>query len=508
MFSQSILPLLNSYRTICLQCPLIERTNVLDYLVQQFNLPLFSWNLATHNIRPLKETTVANENNCKSVSLSNALNTELKLNTIKSVLLTWQQRQDSGLLIIENGLSLIQDSGLDILLTEVLNSCQEFDKFLIFLEMNEQAVPDSLVSVIPTVSLPIPTVLDLEELAQQLNLSSELLLPGLGLYGEEICQGVRLAQASNIAIDDTLLNYKIERFQALGLALNPTPKAIDVGGMDLLKKAVHQLQLDYSSKARNLGIPLPKGWLLAGPPGTGKSFVAKLIANRLQFALVTVGVDQVKAHGAVYLSNLLSRMEAAAPIVCYFDEFDKFFEAEGQGEAAKTREVLGVLLTWLQEKRSPVFVLATLNRLDALPPELTRAGRFDKIFYVGFPKAIERKAIFELHGGRFDSRFSDGTALTMEQWQILIDQTNFYTGAEIQAIVENAVRQRFYDGLEIQLTLDDLLAAVDKITPLFTRDTERVLAMANRAKGVCEPVSSPDNSVFAPAEVNLWGEAV
>ena len=506
MFSQSLLPLLHSYRTICLQCPLIERTNVLSYLVQQFNLPLFSWNLAAQQIRPLKGTEI--DSNCKKVSPSTAIDTELEFNTIKSVLLTWQQRQDSGIIIIENGLSLINKSGLDILITEILNGCQEVNKFLIFLEMGEEGVPDSLVSVIPSLYLPIPTVPDLEQLAQQLNLSTDLLLPGLGLYGEEISQGVRLAQASNTAINDTLLNYKIERFQALGLALNPTPKAIDVGGMDLLKKAVYQLQLDYSSKARNLGIPLPKGWLLAGPPGTGKSFVAKLIANRLQFALVTVGVDQVKAHGAVYLSNLLSRMEAAAPIVCYFDEFDKFFEAEGQGEAAKTREVLGVLLTWLQEKRSPVFVLATLNRLDALPPELTRAGRFDKIFYVGFPRAIERKAIFELHGGRFDCRFKDGTALTMEQWQILIDQTNFYTGAEIQAIVENAVRQRFYDGLEIELTLDDLLAATDKITPLFTRDTERVLAMANRAKGVCEPVSSPDNSVFAPACVNLWGEGV
>ncbi len=494
MFSKPILPLLHSYQTICLQCPLIERTNVLDYLVQQFNIPLFTWNLAIHKLRPLNQTTTDTSSS--------------ELNDIKSVLLTWQERQYPGILIIENGLSLIEEAHLDILLTEVINGCQGLDKFIIFLEMKGQGGPHSLLSVIPSLSLPIPTVNDLGKLAQKLNLSTDLLLPGLGLYGEEIAQGVRLAQGTNESINDTLLHYKIERFQSLGLALNPTPKAIDVGGMDLLKKAVHQLQLDYSPHARNVGIPLPKGWLLAGPPGTGKSYVAKLIANRLQFALVTVGVDQVKAHGAVYLSNLLSRMEAAAPLVCYFDEFDKFFEAEGLGEAAKTREVLGVLLTWLQEKKTPVFVLATLNRLDALPPELTRAGRFDKIFYVGFPQAIERKAIFELHGGRFDSRFQDGTALTMEQWQILIDQTNFYTGAEIQVIVESAVRQRFYDGLEIQLTLDDLLAAVDKITPLFTRDTERVLAMQNRAKGVCEPVSSPDNSVFAPASVNLWGEAV
>ncbi len=494
MFSQSILPLFHSYQTVCLLCPLIERTNVLDYLVKQFNLPLFTWNLTAQQLRPL--TSITSDD------------TELETDNIKSVLLSWQQRQKDGILIIENGLSLIKESGLDILLTEVLNDGQALDKFIIFLEMDAEGVPDSLISVIPSFSLPIPTVNDLEQLAHKLHLSTDLLLPGLGLYGEEISQGVRLAQGSNTPINETLLSYKIERFQALGLALNPTPKTIDVGGMDLLKKAVHQLQLDYSRSARSLGIPLPKGWLLAGPPGTGKSFVSKLIANRLQFGLVTVGVDQVKANGAVFLSNLLSRMEAAAPLVCYFDEFDKFFEAEGQGEVSKTREVLGVLLTWLQEKRSPVFVLATLNRLDALPPELTRAGRFDKIFYVGFPQAIERKAIFELHGGRFDPRFKDGTALTMEQWQILIDQTNFYTGAEIQAIVENAVRQRFYQGVEIQLTLDDLLVAVDKITPLFTRDTERVLAMQNRAKGVCEPVSSPDNSVFAPASVNLWGEVV
>ena len=99
MFSQSILPLLHSYRTICLQCPLIERANVLDYLVQQFNLPLFSWNLAAQQIRPLKGTEI--DSNCKKVSPSTAIDTELEFNTIKSVLLTWQQRQDSVLLLLK-----------------------------------------------------------------------------------------------------------------------------------------------------------------------------------------------------------------------------------------------------------------------------------------------------------------------------------------------------------------------------------------------------------------------
>ena len=255
MFSKPIIPLLHSYQTICLQCPLIERTNVLDYLVQQFNVPLLTWNLAIQKLRPLSQTTTETSRS--------------ELNDIKSVLLTWQERQTPGILIIENGLPLIEQSHLDILLTEVINSCQGLDKFIIFLEIKGQGVPHSLLSVIPSLSLPIPTVNDLGELAQKLNLSTDLLLPGLGLYGEEIAQGVRLAQGTNESINDTLLHYKIERFQSLGLALNPTPSAIDVGGMDLLKKAVHQLQLDYSSEARNLGIPLPKGWLLAGPPWYG-----------------------------------------------------------------------------------------------------------------------------------------------------------------------------------------------------------------------------------------------
>ncbi|MEA5512402.1 AAA family ATPase [Crocosphaera sp. UHCC 0190] len=509
MYTKPILPLLQTYQSLCLQSPLIERTNVLNWLVS-LGHTYFRWHLAFEQFQSLSEaqTWVDLEPNYLLFETDLSLeSTENTLN-IKEILLTWQQTHQTGILIIENGLQLIQQQSLNILLIEVLNNLKGTDKYLIFLETEGESLKGELTSIIPVLMLPIPTIKDLENLAQQLGLETASLLPGLGLCREEICQGVRLAQATETPITQALFNYKIERFQALGLALNPTPSTIEVGGMDLLKEAISHLQLDYSPQARLRQIPLPKGWLLAGPPGTGKSFVAKLIANRLQFALVTVGIDKIKAHGAVYLSNLLSRLEAAAPLVCYFDEFDKFFEAEGKGEESKTREVLGVLLTWLQEKKSSVFVLATLNRLDALPPELTRAGRFDKIFYVGFPQAIERKAIFELHAARFDPKFQDKDGrLTMEQWQILLNQTNFYTGAEIQFIVENAARQCFYNGQSIELTLEDLLAAKQKIIPLFSRDTERVLAMANRAKGVCEPVSSPDSSIFAPASVNLWGEA-
>ncbi len=501
MFSKPLLPLLQTYHAVCLHCPSIERTNVLTWLTNQSQSSLFRWNLALEQVQCLSQSPTE-----FPLPLSSTTNPVMAL---KEVFDAWVKSHRGGILIIENGLQLIAQNHLNILLIEVLGHLKPTDKSLIFLELGTESLKGDFSSFMPTLILPIPTVQDLEDLSNKLGLETACLMPGLGLSREEICQGVKLAQATQTPINQALLDYKIERFQALGLAQYPTPTSIDVGGMDLLKEAIAHLQLDYSPQARSRNIPLPKGWLLAGPPGTGKSFVAKLIAQKLQFPLVTVGVDQVKGQGAIYLSGLLSRMEAAAPLVCYFDEFDKFFEAEGKGEESKTREVLGVLLTWLQEKKTTVFVLATLNRLDALPPELTRAGRFDKIFYVGFPQAIERKAIFELHAARFDPRFKEQDGpLTMEHWQLLLDQTNFYTGAEIQSIVENAARQCFYQGQKIELTIDDLLKAKQKIVPLFTRDPERVLAMANRAKGVCEPVSSPDHSVFAPSPVNLWGEAL
>jgi SpoVK/Ycf46/Vps4 family AAA+-type ATPase len=207
------------------------------------------------------------------------------------------------------------------------------------------------------------------------------------------------------------------------------------------------------------------------------------------------------------LNKLWKRIEAASPCVCYFDEFDKFFMANNSGsEDSETKQVLGVLLTWLQEKQSQTFVIATLNRLDALPPELTRAGRFDKIFYVGFPQAIERKQIFQLYGSKFDLRYQEDQVLSYQQWQVLLGKTQNCTGAEIRAIVENAARKCFHQGREILLELDDLLAARELITPLYIRDTERVLAMENRAKGIAESASSIDQSEYAPVATSLWGD--
>ncbi|RUS94185.1 hypothetical protein DSM106972_094440 [Dulcicalothrix desertica PCC 7102] len=150
--------------------------------------------------------------------------------------------------------------------------------------------------------------------------------------------------------------------------------------------------------------------------------------------------------------------------------------------------------------------MATLNRLDALPPELTRVGRFDEIFYVGFPQAIERKEILTMHLARFDKRYSQDDPLTEKEWRIILNKTLNCTGAELARIVEKAARVLFHQKQEMKIGLAELLEQRDKIVPLYVRDTDRILAIENRAKYICQPASSPDISEFAPVITSFWGE--
>ena len=191
----------------------------------------------------------------------------------------------------------------------------------------------------------------------------------------------------------------------------------------------------------------------------------------------------------------------------YFDEFDKLFAAsKSSGEDVSSRQILGTLLTWLQDKTSAVFVVATLNRLDALPPELTRVGRFDEIFYVGFPQAIERKEILMMHLSKFDARYKNSDVLTEKEWRIVLNKTVNCTGAELAQMVQKAARAKFHQGKKIEIGLHELLEQREMMVPLYVRDTDRILAIANRAKFITQPASSPDTSVFAPAITSFWGD--
>ncbi|MBE9128012.1 MULTISPECIES: ATP-binding protein [unclassified Coleofasciculus] len=544
---------LHIHKAIALSLPLIERLNALQ-VFSHISLPSYFWSLTTPGISRLNYSAP------HSVELITEFNGAL-LERTKEAIAFIRDYPAPGLFILENLQALINSKATSFLEQEELiahlvdtvctlhserlvsseveisrrvNSCD--DKFLVLLDVHEIGLPQTLNSLIPTLTYPLPSSKDISAIIESLNPNldeatlNQLQLTCAGLTIEEIKIGFRrVGDGDNPAT--VLLDYKIERLKALGLDFIPKPSVGDFGGLDRIKTGIEEVRTEFMEVARRYKIPYPKGWLLAGVPGTGKTFCSQICAQILGFPLISVGADVVKGGGAGFLKRLLTRIEACSPAVCFFDEFDKFFAADSStGEDKQSKQILGILLTWLQEKRSPTFVIATLNRLDALPPELTRAGRFDKIFYVGFPQSVERKEIFQLHASRFDPRWqSDETCpLTHSDWMILLGKTQNCTGAEIRAIVEGAAKRIFHSlyeslGLKqetldslplavseveppIELGLEQLLLSRSEITSLFSRDPERVLAMENRAKYVAVEASSPDTSSFAPPLTSYWGD--
>jgi SpoVK/Ycf46/Vps4 family AAA+-type ATPase len=184
-----------------------------------------------------------------------------------------------------------------------------------------------------------------------------------------------------------------------------TEQISDIGGLDNLKDWLLRRGQAFSAKARQYGLPHPRGLLLVGIQGTGKSLTAKAIAHHWHLPLLRLDVGRLFA-GLVGESESRTRQmvqlsEALAPCVLWIDEIDKAFSGvDGRGDGGTSNRVFGTFITWLAEKTSPVFVVATANNIQALPPEMLRRGRFDEIFFVGLPSQDERRAIFEVHLSR------------------------------------------------------------------------------------------------------------
>ncbi len=509
---------------ICIKAPVQERVTVLEQIMNECadsrNIPLYLWNADWGCLKQVKYDSQQRINFFSANVQVNYENNLIDFNYLLNC-------ESNGVYVFENLLSLISKDSSKIV-SQLINIYFNFQnshksKYLIILLTEDVELPQSLSSLIPSISIPLPTNKEIADLIKEFvskyiweslnNLDiSTLVNAGAGLTRAEIRLGLNIAvnsyQQFNInSATEHLIQYKINRFRSFNLNFVTKPSVPDFGGLDLLKNYIENVKYDFLPQARTANIPLPKGCLLVGPPGTGKTLAAHVIAKILGFPLVSVDTAAVIAGGASYLKRLLERVEACVPVVLYFDEFDKLFAASNElGEDIGSRQILGTLLTWLQDKTSMVFAIATLNRLDALPPELTRVGRFDEIFYVGFPQAIERREILTMHLARFDARYKNGDVLTQKEWRIILNKTVNCTGAELARIVEKAARTLFHQGKEMEIELEELLEQRSLIVPLYVRDTDRILAIENQAKYICQPASSPDTSVFAPAIASFWGE--
>jgi SpoVK/Ycf46/Vps4 family AAA+-type ATPase len=243
----------------------------------------------------------------------------------------------------------------------------------------------------------------------------------------------------------------------------------DVGGLDVLKNWLRSRVLAYSGHARAFGLAEPRGMLVCGVQGCGKSLVSKATARVLGLPLVRLDFAELFAAPAPEhaIHEATRAVEAIAPVVLWVDEIEK-----GLGAATadpRHARVFGAFLTWLQERRAPVFVAATANEVELLPPELARRGRFDEVFFVDLPSPAERAQILGVHLAR---RGRDASAFPVVE---VAKELEHWSGAEIEQMVDAALFHAY--GKKQELTVDHLRTAARELIPLATLYEERIQAL-------------------------------
>ncbi|EAW35145.1 AAA family ATPase [Lyngbya sp. PCC 8106] len=239
-----------------------------------------------------------------------------------------------------------------------------------------------------------------------------------------------------------------------------------VGGLENLKAWVTMRSRNFTDAAREYGLPNPKGVLLAGIQGTGKSLSAKTIAAEWKLPLLRLDVGRlfggIVGESESRVRQVIKLAEAVSPCVLWIDEIDKAFSQNySRGDSGTSNRVFGTFITWLAEKTSPVFIVATANNVEALPAELIRKGRLDEIFWIGLPSQPEREQIFQVHLHRLrPERFKNNEF----DFHLLASRSLDFSGAEIEQTIYEAMQQGF--ARQEEFTQGDLLDAIADCIPL------------------------------------------
>jgi SpoVK/Ycf46/Vps4 family AAA+-type ATPase len=266
----------------------------------------------------------------------------------------------------------------------------------------------------------------------------------------------------------------------------------DVGGMDLLKEWMGQRTASFTMEARKFGLPEPRGLLLLGVQGTGKSLMAKAIASLWKLPLLRLDVGKIFAgivgSSEENMRKAIATAESVAPCILWIDELEKAFsgtQSSGSSDGGTTSRVFATFIAWMQEKKAACFVVATSNDVSQLPPELMRKGRFDEIFFVDLPSKEERAEIFSIHlkkRGREPEKFDLDRIATVAAG---------YSGAEIEQAVVSSLFRAFHDGPR-ELTTEDVIAAVKASVPLSVTMREGIQRLRDWADTRARPSSSAE----------------
>ncbi len=246
-----------------------------------------------------------------------------------------------------------------------------------------------------------------------------------------------------------------------------------VGGLPVLKEWLGKRQGAFTQRARDYGLPVPKGILLIGIPGCGKSLTAKAVGALWQMPLLRLDVGKVFSglvgSSEENIRKVISTAEAVAPAILWLDELEKGFsgvQSSGQSDAGTTARVFGSFITWLQEKTSAVFVIATANDVSMMPPELLRKGRFDEIFFVDMPSEEERREIFRIH---LEKKKRDPSTFDLD---LLARTAKGFSGAEIEQAVISALYDAYFE--DDALDNDRVIRAIQDVIPLSLTMKEKI----------------------------------
>jgi SpoVK/Ycf46/Vps4 family AAA+-type ATPase len=260
----------------------------------------------------------------------------------------------------------------------------------------------------------------------------------------------------------------------------------DIGGLATLKEWLSLRKLAFTPEAKEFGLSTPKGVLLAGVPGAGKSLSAKALSAAWELPLLRFDVGKV-FHSLVgeseqKMREALLMAEAMSPCILWIDEIEKAFSGTTNGgDGGVTSRIFGQFLTWMQEKTAPVFIFATANHIHSLPPEFLRKGRFDEFFFVDLPDEEERHVILNIHFAKKKRNPSDFDL------ELLVRESDGFSGAELESCISQSLFKAFSQNRDV-VTLD-VLSTMQSTTPLSETMKEHIDALRKWAKERAKPAS-------------------
>lgn len=397
-------------------------------------------------------------------------------------------------------------------LRDVYTAARKTYKNIIILS-SQFKIPEDLSKEVTVVDFPLPSLTELEkkldEIIRSVESNPNITINVNSDVKEQILKaalGLTLNEAENVfakaIVKDKMLDAddvqevlfeKQQNIRKTGILeyCHVTESLEEIGGLEYLKEWLIKRSKAFSFKARQFGLPAPKGVLLLGVQGCGKSLCAKAMASIWNMPLLRLDVGRVfssfMGSSEENIRTVIKLSESVAPCILWIDEVEKAFagvKSSGATDGGTTSRVFGTFITWLQEKTSPVFVIATANDISSLPPELMRKGRFDEIFFVDLPNPKEREKIFQIMLKKYKHPEAAGG-----QMHLLIQATEGFSGAEIEQAVIAALFDAFDVGSELRINF--LLKSISSTVPLSKTMLEEIEKLRRWAMYRARPASIP-----------------